>query len=85
MFTQDQPVIIRTALGGNEHARYKQELAAIPGAHEVWVDNMPSRSRIVRTSQISDGIVFEGKPWWWDTERCPNCKTEWIMTCGCPA
>lgn len=59
MFYQDQPVIINTALGGTEHARYKQPLAAIPGTHEVWVDNMPSRSRILWTRQIQDGIVFE--------------------------
>ena len=23
------------------------------------------------------------KPWWWDTERCPNCKDQHAAVCGC--
>lgn len=23
------------------------------------------------------------KPWWWDTERCPNCKDQHAEVCGC--
>ena len=59
MFHPDEKVIIDTALGGTEHANYKQPLAALRGAHEVWVGNRPSASRIVWTRQIQPVLVTE--------------------------
>ena len=53
MFVEGQAVIIDTALGGIETGIYKQALRAIPDTHEVWVDGMATRSRIVWTSKIS--------------------------------
>jgi len=61
MFYPDQKVIIDTAIGGTEHANYKQPLAALKGAHEVWVGNRPSASRIVWTRNIEDVPVTEAR------------------------
>jgi len=52
MFTEGQPVTITTTLGGTEQGIYKQPLPALGGIHEVWVDNKPSRSRLVWTSNV---------------------------------
>ena len=27
--------------------------------------------------------MSDEKPWWWDTERCPNCKDRHVDECGC--
>ena len=55
---------------------------------EVW--DLSCWLRFISSGDLERHYVGQGedadirvKPWWWDTERCPNCKDKWIEECGC--